>query len=731
MPLRLLHKLLKRKANRATRVRTPTVLQMEALECGAAALGIILAYYERFVPLEELRLACGVSRDGSKASNVVKAARTYGLEARGKRLEVDAVRREAFPCIVFWNFNHFLVVEGFGDGVVYLNDPGGGPRTVTDDEFNKAYTGITLAFQPGPQFVTGGRRRSLSASLLPRLRGTEPAIAFVMLTSLALVVPGLVIPAITKLFIDNYLVGHMNDWVKPLLVGLAVTAVLRTALTWLQQSQLLRLEMRLALTSSSVFFWHVLRLPVEFFSQRFAGDISQRIESNDRIAQLLAGQLATNFFNVIVVAFYLLMMLQYDWLLTLVGVTATAANFLVLGYLSRYRKDRNMRLMQDRGKLVATTMAGIQTIETIKATGAESDFFLRWSGYKAKATNAGQELELSSRALAVLPTLLNALVTVAILGLGGVRVISGELTIGMLVAFQSLMASFSQPATNLMGLLGSLQEAAGDLTRADDVLNYPLPATSVATTPDPAEPQGRLQGFLELRDISFGYSRLEPPLIKDFSLHLAPGDRVALVGGSGSGKSTVAKLVMGTYAPWSGEILFDGRLRAQVAPQTLTASLSGVDQDVYLFEGTIRDNLSLWDSTIPEAELVQAARDAHIHDVIASRDGGYDAHVGEGGTNFSGGQAQRLEIARALATNPRILVMDEATAALDPLSETLIGDHIRQRGCACLIVAHRLSTIRDCDEIIVMEYGKIVERGTHETLLANHGHYHRLMEAAQ
>lgn len=736
-----------------SRVRTPTVLQMEAVECGAASLAIILAYFGRFVPLEELRIACGISRDGSKASNVVKAARGYGLIAQGKRLDIPELPRQKLPFIVFWNFNHFLVVEGFGPGIVYLNDPGCGPRKVTDEEFGKAYTGVTLLFEPGPEFKKGGEQRSLLKALLPRLKGSKSAFSFVVLASLALVIPGLVVPVFTQVFVDNYLIGRMDDWVKPLLLGMALTALLRAGLTWLQQTQLLRMEMRLALTASGAFFWHVLRLPVEFFSQRYAGDISQRVASNDRIAQILSGDLATNAVNIVSLIFYVAIMLQYDWVLTLIGILITGINLVTLKYISRLRKDGNMKLQQDNGKLMATTMGGIQTIETIKATGGEGDFFMRWSGYKAKVNNGEQQLGLYTCLLSVLPSLLNALVTVAILGLGGMRVIEGDLTVGMLVAFQSLMASFTGPVTNLMGLAGKLQEAEADLTRLDDVLHYPMeerftspppttdtPTTDTPTTDTPtsgtptsgipasdgASPR-QLQGYLELRDLTFGYSRLEPPLIENFNLQLAPGQRVALVGGSGSGKSTVSKLVMGIYKPWTGQVLLDGIPKEQIPSAVLNATLGGIDQDVYLFEGTIRDNLTLWDGTLPEPDMVQAARDACIHDMIASRVGGYDGEVGEGGANFSGGQGQRLEIARALAINPRVLVMDEATAALDPVTEKIIDDHVRRRGCACLIVAHRLSTIRDCDEIIVMERGKVVERGNHDTLMSIGGYYHKLV----
>jgi NHLM bacteriocin system ABC transporter peptidase/ATP-binding protein len=718
------------RAAAARRVRTPTVLQMEAVECGAASLGIILAAHGRRVPLEELRLACGVSRDGSKASNMVKAARNYGLVARGARLEIDSLQRQALPAILFWNFNHFLVLEGFGPGCAWLNDPAAGPRKVTMEEFERSYTGVTLLFEPGPDFERGGAAPGLARALLARLAGVQGAVWFVLLASLALVVPGLLLPVFSQVFVDSYLIGRMDGWIKPLLLGMAATAVVRAILTWLQQKYLLRLELHLAVSGSSRFFWHVLRLPVEFFSQRYAGDISQRVEANDRVAQLLSGELATNAVNLVTLVFYLAVMLTYNWKLTLVGVALTALNLAALKSITRLRTDGNMLLLQDRGKLMATTIGGIQTIETIKATGAEGDFFARWAGYKAKVVNTEQRLEFYTRLLGALPGLLSTLVGVAILGFGGAEVIAGHMSVGMLVAFQSLMASFTEPVGQLMGLAGKVQEAQGDMARLDDVLRYPVDPRFDAAAPLPPPTGGKLRGHLELRDVSFGYSRLEPPLIEGFDLAIAPGQRVALVGGSGSGKSTVARLVMGQNRPWSGEVLIDGVPRDRIDRHVLCASVAGVDQEPYLFEGTVRDNLTLWDATVPQARMVQAAHDAQIHDAIAARPGGYDSAVGEAGGGFSGGQAQRLEIARALAQEPSLLVLDEATSALDPLTEQAIDAAIRARGCACLIVAHRLSTVRDCDEIIVMDRGRIVERGTHDQLRALDGAYARLIRAA-
>jgi NHLM bacteriocin system ABC transporter peptidase/ATP-binding protein len=711
------------------RVKTPTVLQMEAVECGAASLAIILGYFKRFVPLEEVRMACGVSRDGSKASNIVKAARAYGLNPKAFRKEPEGLRELALPIIIHWKFNHFLVVEGFGKDKVYINDPAAGPYAVSYKDFDACFTGVAITFQPNADFVTGGTRFNVFEALQSRLLGSGRALLYVVLVGLALVIPGLIIPSFSRVFVDYFLVRRLDSWLGPLLVGMLLTAVLRAGLTWLREYYLLRLETKLAVSMSGKFFWHVLNLPLVYYYQRFAGEIGGRVAINDEVASLLSGRLAATVLDIISVIFYAILMFIYDPLLTVVGIFFAALNLAALRYVARKRVDVNQRLLQEEGKLIGVTMSGLSMVETLKAIGRESDFFGRWAGYQAKAGRAYQEVVIYSLLLSLVPPLLTALNTAAILVIGGLRVIDGQLTVGMLVAFQSLMLSFLEPVNKLVELGGTLQDIEGGLKRLDDVLKNPTDPglNAEEQTREVSRRLPKLTGYLELRDLTFGYSPLEPPLIQNFNLKLKPGSRVALVGGSGSGKSTVAKLVAGLYEPWSGEILFDNKPRKDIPRSTITNSLAVVDQDIFLFEGSVTENLSMWDVTIAETQLIQAAKDAAIHDDVAARPDGYASKVAEGGVNFSGGQRQRLEIARALATNPTLLVLDEATSALDPTTEKLIDEQLRRRGCTCLIIAHRLSTIRDCDEIIVMERGKIVQRGTHEEMKDVDGPYARLI----
>lgn len=713
------------------RHRTPTILQMEAVECGAASLAMVLAYHGRHVSLEELRLLCGVTRDGSKASNLIKAARSFGMTARGFKKEPANLREMPLPQIVFWNFNHFVVVEGFGKDKVFINDPAMGPRQIDHAEFDESFTGVVLTFEPGEGFQPGGSPPGVIAALRRRFVGLNEALTYLVLVGLALVVPGLIIPVFSGVFVDKFLVGGMESWLKPLLIGMVLTALLRMALTWLESYYLLRVQTHIALSSASKFFWHVLKLPVDFFTQRSAGEVSARVALNDQVAVLLSGDLAHAVLSLLTALFFVFLMFSYDVVLTCVSIAVVSLNLIALRLIARRTEELSQRLSIDAGKVMGASMNGLLLMETVKSSGSESDFFARWAGYQAKYVVSEQEVARVGLLLGSLPALLTAINAALVLGLGGLRVIEGQLSLGQLVAFQSLVASFVGPVSVLVGLGGKLQEVKGDMRRLDDVMQYPSdPALAGIGQSRPVglPTAPKLDGLVELSKVDFGYSPTDPPLIRDLSLTLRPGERVAIVGPSGCGKSTVAKLVMGLYQPSAGEIRFDGFRRESVGRYEFTNSVAMVDQDVVMFEGSVRDNLTLWDRSVAEADLMQAAKDACIHETIRSRPGAYDAKIEEGGRNLSGGQRQRLEIARALTGNPRVLVLDEATSALDADTEKIIDDNLRRRGCACLIIAHRLSTIRDADEIIVLDQGQVVERGTHDRLMLSElGFYRRLV----
>ena len=708
--------------------KVPVIMQLEALECGAACLAMVLAYYRKWIPLEQVRLDCGVSRDGSNMKNVFIAAQHYGLDVHGYRMEIDALKTDAtFPCIIHWEFNHFVVLDGFRGDKAVINDPARGRVQIPMAQFDESFTGLVLTFAPSENFVPSGKQKSTLEFARKRLKGAGPAVAFIILTSVIANLFGIINPVMSRILYDRLLAGRAPDWLYPFISVLALLAVFQIIVEWAKTVYSLKINGKMAIEGNAGFMWKVLRLPMHYFSQRMAGDILQRQASNATIAGILVETVAPLVLNTVMMLFYLFVMIRYSVLMTLIGLFSLVCNLAIARYLSAKRVNINRVLMRDEGKLTAATLAGISMTETIKSSGAEAGFFRKWAGYQASVNTQNVRFITMNSRVGLIPGFLTSLSNYMVLFLGVALAMNGNFSLGMITTFQGLLTSFMDPATTLISAGQTIQEMRTQMERLEDVMEYPDDPLVAKRPLDSDESFAKLRGEVEVKSLTFGYSPLGSPVITDFSMHLKPGGRIAIVGPSGCGKSTVSKLITGLYQPWGGEILFDGKSIGEIPRSVFTGSVAMVDQDIVLFEDTIAANIRMWDNTIADFEMILAARDAQIHDDIIRRPGGYQGKLSENGKDLSGGQRQRLEIARVLAQDPSVIILDEATSALDAKTEYELVRAVRDRGISCIVIAHRLSTIRDCDEIIVLDKGRIVERGTHDQLYAKGGLYASLV----
>ncbi len=671
-------------------------------------------------------------------SRIMEATENYGVESAGHRGTVADLDGLEMPAIVWWQRNHYVVLEGAKNGTFYVNDPARGHVKYSQEYFTENYSGAAITFTVPPDFKKGGKPFRSIPSLIRRLPGVGDGVLLAFLCGLLALLPGLLIAPASSLFVDSVLGEGLKEFLPFLIGTLALVAILRIGLTLVEYRTLAKVQEKLAARSSVEFLVQLLRLPMAFFGSRNIGDLVQRVGYNSAIAQLLASQVAGAVISSVAIIAYAALMFYYSWILALIVLVLAGGNVLMLYLVVKQRTVGQGLVMVGQGHLQAITVSSLQSIETIKAGGLEPDVFAKWTDQQTRMVSSEASFVTPTAVVSAVPIVLTMLTSTAILVVGALLVINGTLSLGGMIAFQALAAGVNAPLAMLVGAAGQVQTITVDLQRLDDALDNPLdPRYSATSAANLTDDQVRsasdepLTGAVSFKNVMFGYSDGQLPFIVNFNLDLTAGHRVALVGASGAGKTTIGNLAAGLLIPWSGSITYDGRPITEINPEILATQMAKIDQTIMLFKGTVRENITLWDSAISHDIVLQALRDAQILDEVLARPGGLDGQIIEGGLNFSGGERQRLEIARSLVRSPNFLILDEATSALDTSTEAAVDAAVRARGCSCMIIAHRLSTIRDADEIIVLAAGgAVVERGSHDQLMAANGEYARLVDSA-
>ena len=720
------------------RHKVPTIFQMEATECGAACLSMVFSYHKNWLPLEQLRVECHITHGGASAATLLSVARSHGFQAKGIQTSLARLKNSRFPLILFWDYIHYVVLEGVSGDKYYVNDPAEGRKTFHEEEFKKKFTGICLLFEPGENFKPNNQTPPSNLKVLwPYISKNIPEYIYLCLTAGLLVAFGLYLPFFIKNLFDNVIQDPAaHSFNHPILLPTCLVLLMSLGFNILQKVVLARLEMKINFMEARQIVSHTLKLPLMFFKQRYPGDLSQRLSSIESLSLLIGFAPVMVILSLVSLTVYGIAMFFYSQFMATIVCGFAVVYLFTFSRLSKKLTEESNKMGNESGVSYGWSANAIKVIDTIKSNGSSAFLFERCIGYVNKVIRAYNQVLNRSNLIGLLPITILTLFTAFIFSYGGWAFHQGQMALGDILAFQMLSLNFLQPISTIITSGSQLATSRANFDRINDILHhqpdtfYQNPHTEKKDQIRKkinAQAERTLSGAIELRNVTFGYDRKKEPMIEGLSLTIRPKERIVFLGKSGSGKSTLAQLICGLMEPWSGDILFDGEKISLIPPDILAQSISYVNQDVALFDGTIRDNLSFWNPNFIEQDMMSALNIACIDKQINERPNRLDTLVLSGGSNFSGGERQRLELARALTNSPSILILDEATSALDPIIEAEIESRLRREGYTCIVIAHRLSTVRNADQLIVLDKGHIVEQGRHEELIAKEGYYNQLL----